>query len=115
MPMQKKFYTVTLEIEATSEDTIHNMLSRVIADNRTISFEIIPEDEEKKARIAYDKPQDMYKLMLSTDGGDTWDFSTGSKCRQCKEDKPDDEPMFVHIGLIEEMKKAILCGFRIVY
>ncbi|MBP5720434.1 MAG: hypothetical protein J6W82_05160 [Bacteroidales bacterium] len=111
----KKFYTVTLEIEAASQEAVESMLSRTLNDQRLMSFEIVAEDEEKKARIAYDKPQDMYKLMLSTDGGDSWDFSTGSQCRRCAEDEKDAEPMFVHIGLIEEMKKAIRCGFRIVY
>ena len=113
--MEKRFYTVTLEIEASSEESVAAMLSKTIDDSRTLSFEIVSEDEEKKARIAYDKEQDMFKLMLSTDGGDTWDFSTGSQCRRCTEDKADDEPMFIHIGLIEELKKAILCGFRVVY
>lgn len=106
---------MTMEIEATNDEQVAAMLGRVLDDQRTISFEIVAEDEEKKARIAYDKGQDMYKLMLSTDGGDTWDFSTGSQCRRCTEDKPDDEPMFIHISLIEEMKKAIRCGFNIVY
>ena len=113
--MEKRFYTVTMEVEASSEESVELMLRKTLNDSRVMSFEIVSEDEEKKARIAYDKKQDMYKLMLSTDGGDTWDFSTGSQCRRCAEDKPDDEPMFVHVGLIEEMKKAIYCGFRVVY
>ena len=113
--MQRKMFTVTFEVEAFNEENVLKMFEGPRRDNRTLFFEIVPEDEEKKARIAYDKGQDMYKLMLSMDGGDTWDFSSGSQCRRCAEDNPGDEPMFVHIGLIEEMKKAIRCGFRVVY
>lgn len=68
-----------------------------------------------KARIGYDKKQDMYKLMLSTDDGETWDFCCGCECQRSEHDKPDDEPMFVHISLIEELKKAIACGYDIVF
>lgn len=67
------------------------------------------------ARIGYDKKADMYKLLLSTDDGETWDFSVGCECQRSEHDKSDDEPMFIHISLIEEMKKAIACGFEIVY
>ena len=112
---EKKFFTVTLEVEAPSEQTVNSMFRRILEDQRIMSFEVIQEDEEHKARIMYDKKLDMYKLMLSTDGGETWDFSTGCVCQRCDKDKPDAEPMFINIGLIEEMKKAIICGFNIVY
>ena len=68
-----------------------------------------------KARIGYDKPHDMYKLMISTDDGETWDFSCGCECQRSEHDKPDDEPMYSHISLIEELKKAIACGYEIVF
>ena len=67
------------------------------------------------ARIKYDKANDMYCLMLSTNGGDDWDFSFGTKCQLSQKDKPDAEPMYISCELIEEMKKAIMCGFEMVY
>lgn len=113
--MEKKMFTVTLEVEAAREESVAAMLSRTLDDHRVLSFAITPEDKKKKARISYDKEQDEYKLMLSTDGGDTWDFCTGCICQRCENDKPDKEPMYVHVGLIEEMKKAIRCGFSVTY
>lgn len=70
---------------------------------------------KKQVRIAYDKKEDAYNLMLSTDGGEEWGFSLGCKCRRSENCNPDDEPMFVSIELIEELKKAIRNGFDVVY
>ena len=109
--MERKFFTAKIVIAASSEESVKAMLERATCNESVLSSSIIAEDEERYARIAYDRAQDMFKLMLSTDGGDTWDFSTGSKCRRCKEDRPGDEPMFVHIDLIQAMKDAVLCGF----
>ena len=66
-------------------------------------------------RIKYDRQNDMYCLMLSTDDGETWDLSFGSKCQRRMGESIDDEPMYVSIDLIEEMKKALRCGFDMVY
>ena len=72
-------------------------------------------ENQKIARIAYNKEKDEYQLLLSTDRGKEWGFSYGSKCQQRKDDDPDAEPLYVYCGIIEEMKKAILNGFEIVY
>lgn len=68
-----------------------------------------------KARITYDKKEDAYKLMLSQDGGETWNLCKSCACKRSEEDLPEEEPMFIYVGLIDELKKAILCGYEIVY
>lgn len=68
-----------------------------------------------KVRIGYNKKEDMYQLLLSTDGGETWDFSFGSVCQRSANDDEDAEPMFISCQLVEELKKAIRCGFEVVY
>lgn len=113
--MEKKIYNVKLEIEAGSKEAVEKMLDMILCDSRTLSFEVTPEDEERKVRIAYNKPEDSYDLMLSTDGGEEWGLSLGCKCQRGEHDKPDDEPMLVSVGIIEELKRAILNGFDVVY
>lgn len=66
-------------------------------------------------RIGYNKTNDEYQLLISTNGGDTWYFNYGCVCKNCKDDKSDDELMFIYIGLIEELKKCIACGYTVVY
>ena len=73
------------------------------------------EENRNQCRIKYDKATDSYCLMLSTDYGETWDLSLASKCQFSKHDNEEDEPMYVHAHLIEELKKAVLCGFEMVY
>lgn len=68
-----------------------------------------------KARIAYDKKEDAYKLMLSQDGGETWDLCMYCVCQRSEHDAPDDEPMFISVGLINELKNLIFLGYDIVY
>ena len=68
-----------------------------------------------KCRIGYNKEQDAYELLLSSDGGESWNMSMSAKCRRCDKNDPDDEPEFIHIGLIEELKKAISLGYEVVY
>lgn len=72
-------------------------------------------ENKNKVRIAYDKKNDGFNLMLSTDGGEEWEFQLGCKCRRSDSCQLDDEPMFVSIELIEELKRAVLCGFEFVY
>lgn len=67
------------------------------------------------ARIAYNKKEDMYCLMLSTDDGESWDFSFGTKCQRRAGEAPDAEPMYISCELIENMKHAIRCGFEMVF
>jgi hypothetical protein len=71
--------------------------------------------KDLKARIGYNKNEDAYELLISTDGGKTWGMSVSSKCQRCEKDKPDAEPMFISCTLIEEMKRAISYGYEIVY
>jgi len=71
--------------------------------------------KDNLCRIGYNKSEDAYELLLSTDGGKTWSMTTRAKCRRCDKDNPDDEPMFIHISLIEELKKAISLGYRVTY
>lgn len=67
------------------------------------------------ARIGYDKTNDEYQLRISTDGGETWNYSMGAKCTRSVKDEPDAEPMFVSCTLIEELKKCIALGYEVVY
>lgn len=70
---------------------------------------------ENLCRIGYNKQNDAYELLISTDGGKSWGMTTSAKCRRCDKDSPDDEPMFIHVSLIEELKKAISLGYEVVY
>lgn len=72
-------------------------------------------NKDLKARIGYNKKEDAYELLISTDGGESWGMSVSSKCRRREGQSPDDEPEFIHIGLIEKMKEAIAYGYEIVY
>ena len=72
-------------------------------------------ENKNLVRIGYNKNNDEYQLLISNDGGDTWDFSYGCTCKNCKDDESDEEPMFVYIGLIEELKKRIAYGYTVVY
>ena len=65
-------------------------------------------------RISYQKDRDAYTLFLSSDGGETWNESMTSYCRCRKQDSEDDEPMYVHVFLIEELKQAIAIGYTMV-
>ena len=115
--MEKKFYRVTFEVEAYSKKDVDRLFEDVCNTDRA---EILTESvdntaEELKARIGYVKSNDSFDLLISTDGGDTWGMSVSSKCRRCEGQDPEAEPEFVHIGLIEDLKKAIALGYRIVY
>lgn len=68
-----------------------------------------------KVRIAYDKTKDSYNLLLSTDGGETWGFSLGSKCLHYQGQDPEEEPMHISCIIIEELKKAVLLGYEFDY
>lgn len=70
--------------------------------------------EKMLARIGYNKEKDMYILYISTDGGKEWGECLGCECRNCKNDTSE-EPMYIHISLIEELKKCIRLGYKIVY
>lgn len=70
---------------------------------------------ELQARIRYNKEKDAYELQLSSDGGKEWSVSISSKCQLSARNDANDEPEFVHISFIEEMKKAIANGFEIVW
>ena len=72
-------------------------------------------ENKNLVRIGYNKNNDEYQLLISNDGGNIWDFSYECACKNCKDDKSDDEPMFVYIGLIEEFKKCIAYGYEVVY
>ena len=72
-------------------------------------------NKDLKARIGYNKKEDAYELLISTDGGNTWGMSVSSKCRRCDTDKPDAEPMYISLALVEKMKEAIRFGYEIVY
>ena len=71
-------------------------------------------DRDKLVRIAYDEDRDGYYVYLSNDGGSNWNLSVGCKCVRCKSDSVVAEPMYVHITLITELRKAIRCGYRMV-
>ena len=111
--MDKKMFKVTLEIEATTETTVIGMLEKTINDERVLSFEIEPEDEEKQVRVRFDEKTDSYVYEYSTDGGSTWEFSSSYKCH-CVKEKPDAEPAFIHLGLINELQRAVDLGYRFV-
>lgn len=65
-------------------------------------------------RIKYDRRTDTYILYTSTDGGKTWDYNIGCKCQNSIKDNPEDEPCFIHISLIQELKNAIRNGYEII-
>ena len=66
-------------------------------------------------RIDYDHKKDEFQLLISTDGGEEWGFSFGTKCQQRKGNGQDAEPMYIHCQIIDELKRAILNGFEVVY
>ena len=72
-------------------------------------------DNDFKVRIAYNKGEDEYDLMLSIDGGETWGFSRGTKCMHYQGQDPEEEPMHISCTIIEELKKSILLGYEFVY
>ena len=111
--MEKKMFKVTLEIEAATYESVANMLDRTINDGRVFSFEIMPEDEEKQVRVRYEEKTDSYVYEYSTDGGNSWEFSSSYKCR-CAKEAPDAEPAFIHLGLINELQRAVDLGYRFV-
>lgn len=113
----EKVWRVEFEVEAETKADVVKLFDRV-EDTRkaqVLSDEYIDLDDELKARIGYNKKEDAFELLISTDGGRTWGMSESSKCRKCDIDKPDAEPMFIHCGLIDAMKNAIRYGYRIVY
>ena len=111
--MKKNLYTVTMEIEAQSEEAVSGMLDKIIMDERTLSFEILPEETEKQVRIRYDEENDSFNLEISTNGGKTWGLSQSAKCRCCGEE-PNGDPSFVHFSIITKMKEAVNIGYRFV-
>ena len=113
----KKWIVATFEIEADSKQDAERLFYKV---ENSKKAEIMCESfddsaEELKARIGYNKKEDAYELLISTDGGDTWGMSVSSKCRRCEGQSEEEEPMFVSIGLLEELKRAVALGYRIVY
>lgn len=115
--MEKKFYRVTFEVEAYSKRDVDRLFEDVVNTDRA---EILNESvdntaEELKVRIGYVKSKDSFDLFISSDGGDSWGMSVSSTCRRCEGQDPDAEPEFVHIGLIEELKRALALGYRAVY
>lgn len=66
-------------------------------------------------RIKYDKKTDSFCLMLSNDGGEEWNLCIACPCHRAEGESKDIEPMYVSIDLIEELKKAVACGFEFVY
>lgn len=73
------------------------------------------ENEKLLCRIGYKSYCDAYALSLSSDGGKTWNVETLSFCQCGKHDTEDDEPMYVHVQLIEALKRAIANGYTMVY
>ena len=111
--MAKRMFKVTLEIEAATEENVLAMLDRTINDGRTLSFEITPEDEDRQVRVRYDNKTDSYVCEISTDGGNSWEFSSSYKCRAIKE-APEAEPEFIHFGVISQLHRAVDLGYRFV-
>lgn len=68
----------------------------------------------KKCRINYNPAYDQFELLLSTDGGETWDFSKGYPCVHSIKDDPAEEPMYIRCSLVSDLKEAICCGFEVV-
>lgn len=113
----KKVWRVEFEVEAEKKEDVERLFYKVVdSDKATIySEDYVDTSEELKARIGYNKKEDSFDLLISTDGGDTWVMCVSSKCRRCEQDKPDAEPEFVHCGIIKHMREAIRYGYRIVY
>ena len=66
-------------------------------------------------RISYNKEHDEFQLLISTDGGKEWGYSCGCKCVRSERDNPDEEPMYIYCGLIDELKKCLFLGYKMVY
>ena len=113
----KKVWRVEFEVEAEKKEDVERLFYKVVdSDKATIySEDYVDTSEELKARIGYNKKEDSFDLLISTDGGDTWGLCVSSKCRLSINNKAGDEPEFIHCGLISELKNAIRLGYRIVY
>lgn len=66
---------------------------------------------DKLVRFKYDEKRDEYQLLLSTDGGETWDLSVGSVCCFSSEYPDVSFPMYVHCSLIIKFQEALTLGF----
>ena len=116
--MEKKVFRVEFEVEADSREDVIELFEDVVDSRKAMILNESFEDtaEDLKARIAYNKKEDSFELRISTDGGDSWGISVSCPCCCCVGQDPDeDEPMFVHVGIIQELKNAISYGYRIVY
>lgn len=113
----KKVWRVEFEVEAETKADVERVFYKVGDTNNAIvlSDDYIDTSEELKARIGYNKKEDAFELLISTDGGDTWGMVAQSKCRLSDTNKPDDEPVFIHCDLIACLKDVIRCGYRVVY
>lgn len=113
----KKVWRVEFEVEAETKADVERVFYKVEDTNKAtvLSEDYIDTNSELKARIGYNKKEDAFELLISTDGGDTWGMSVQSKCRLSDTNKPDDEPEFIHCGLIGYLKDAIRYGYRVVY
>ncbi|MBO7183046.1 MAG: hypothetical protein J6V49_02825 [Bacteroidales bacterium] len=113
----RKYFRVTFEVEATSEEAVKELFNDVVELPGTmiLSEEYLDTAEENLVRIGYDKLTDSFNLLISNDGGDTFDFSEGSRCVRAAGQSKEAEPMFVSCELINALKKAIAYGYRVVY
>lgn len=73
------------------------------------------EENKNLVRIAYVKADDAFEVRISTDGGDEWDMLIHCPCCRSVGQREDDEPMYVHVDLLQELKKALAFGYEAVY
>ena len=69
---------------------------------------------KKLVRIVYVRPNDEFQLLISNDGGDTWDFCLSTACQKGLHDEPETEPMLISCKILMELKKAIALGYTMV-
>lgn len=70
--------------------------------------------EKMFVRIGYDPENDTYVLYISSDGGNEWTASLTCPCVK-RENDQEEEPYYVHVLLIEELRKCINLGYKVVY
>ena len=66
-------------------------------------------------RINYDKEHDEFQVLISTDGGEEWGLCAGTRCQRSEKNSSEDEPMYIHCGLIDELKKCLFLGYEMVF
>ena len=70
--------------------------------------------QKPQMTIYYCKERDEYQLLTRQSENDDFQFNIACKCYRCEHDKPDAEPMFISVAMINEIKKLLKWGYELV-